>query len=130
MGSLDRELGTLGAWLLGIGVFLVLLDELLHLSVLGGSAEILVVAGVGLLVVNAFQVHRETPAASEHGPAPSSPNAGPQRGGSSPASHAEDAVVRCPDCRELNPIHASYCGACGTGVGGPGTPTSDPAGEG
>lgn len=120
MGSLDRELGTLGAWLLGIGVFLVLLDELLHLSVLGGSAEILVVAGVGLLIVNAFKVHREGPPE-------------PQEGGSTqPALDKEppEASVRCPSCRELNPFHAAYCGACGTGLGDESTPSSDPASEG
>lgn len=120
MGSLDRELGTLGAWLLGIGVFLVLLDELLHLSVLGGSAEILVVAGVGLLIVNAFQVHRESPRE-------------PQDGGRTqpaPAQKAPERAVRCPSCREINPFRAAYCGACGTGLGDDRTPSSDQASDG
>lgn len=102
---------TLGAWLLGAGILLALLDEVTLFSVFQDTSELLVFAGVGVLVIGAFRKHSGSnqAASQQNQQAPA-----PQAQGLAP----DEAALRCPDCASLSPMKASYCRSCGHAFAG------------
>lgn len=100
-----------GLVLIGLGIILGLLGGIAELGELGGSSGMFIFFGLVVLLIGAWrggsgqQQQQQLVVVQGNG------------GGDQGGQGQQQAAVRCPDCKELNPMEAAYCGECGHPLG-------------
>lgn len=99
-----------GLALIGIGIVLSLLGGIAELAELGGTSGMFIFFGLVVLLVGAWRGGGSRQQQQQQLVV--------VRGdGNGQDAQTEQAAVRCPDCKELNPMEAAYCGNCGHPLG-------------
>ncbi len=98
----------IGLALIGIGIVLGLLGGIAELGELGGSSGMFIFFGLVVLLVGAWR---------GGGSQQQQQQLVVVQNGGDEGARTERAAVRCPDCGELNPMEAGYCGNCGHPLG-------------